>query len=126
MSSDALAASPYKIREDLTSALEKAVAEVAQTGAWLSAEQRLAIAIEARHAWDCQLCKRRKEALSPYSVEGEHDHLGELPETWVEAVHRIVTGSGRITQSWYESLLAADIIEEVEEVQAPTPRRVNW
>ena len=112
MSSNALATSPYKIREDLKSALENAVAEVAQTGAWLSAEQRLAIAIEARHAWDCQLCQRRKEALSPYSIDGEHDHLGGLPEAWVEAVHRIVTDSGRITQGWYESMLAAEILED--------------
>ncbi len=112
MSSEVLNDSPYPIRDDLKSALATAVDEVAQVGAWLTGVQRLAVAREARHAWDCKLCQRRKEALSPYAIEGEHDHLGELPEAWVEAIHRIVTDSGRITESWYESMLVAGIIED--------------
>ena len=104
--------SPLAVRDDLKSALTQAWSEVAQTGAWLSGEQRLAIANEARNAWQCKLCKRRKEALSPYTIEGDHEHLGALPDAWIEAVHRIVTDSGRITESWYDSIIAAGIIED--------------
>ncbi len=104
--------SPLTVRDNLKSALTQAWSEVAQTGAWLSGEQRLAIANEARNAWQCELCKRRKEALSPYTVQGDHEHLGALPDAWVEAVHRIVTDSGRITESWYDSTIAAGIAED--------------
>ncbi|MBT7950468.1 MAG: hypothetical protein HN764_02480 [Gammaproteobacteria bacterium] len=112
MLKDVLDNSPFLIRDDLKSAINKACSEVGQVGAWLSGEQRLAIANEARHAWECKLCQRRKEALSPYAIDGDHDHLGALPEAWVEAVHRIVTDSGRITESWYDSMIAAGIIED--------------
>ena len=104
--------SPLTVRDDLKSALTRAWSEVARTGDWLSGEQRLAIANEARNAWQCKLCQRRKEALSPYTVKGAHDHLGALPDAWVEAVHRIVTDSGRITESWYASTIAAGITED--------------
>lgn len=104
--------SPITVRDDLKSALSLAWSEVAQVGAWLSGEERFAIAGEARHAWACKLCQRRKEALSPYAIDGVHDHLGALPDAWIEAVHRIVTDSGRITESWYNSMIAAGIVED--------------
>jgi hypothetical protein len=112
MHADVLKSSPFIIRDDLNSALGIAWSEVAQIGSWLNGEQRLAIAGEARQAWGCKLCKKRKEALSPYGIEGEHDHLGLLPISWVEAVHRIVAGSGRITESWYDSMIASGIVED--------------
>ena len=104
--------SPLTVRDDLKSALTQAWSEVAQIGAWLSGEQRLAIANEARNAWQCKLCQRRKESLSPYTVKGDHEHLGALPDAWIEAVHRIVTDSGRITESWYDSTIVAGITED--------------
>ena len=104
--------SPLTVRYDLKSALTQAWSEVAQIGAWLSGEQRLAIVNEARNAWQCKLCQRRKESLSPYTVKGDHEHLGALPDAWIEAVHRIVTDSGRITESWYDSTIAAGITED--------------
>lgn len=112
MHTEVLDTSPIAVRDDLKSALTLTWSEVAQVGAWLSGEQRLAIASEARHAWACKLCQRRKEALSPYAIDGVHDHLGELADAWVEAVHRIVTDSGRITESWYDSMIAAGIVED--------------
>ena len=112
MQTDLLGTSPLIVRDDLRSALGRAWSEVAQVGAWLNAEQRLAIAGEARQAWLCKLCERRKEALSPYAIDGVHDHLGVLPESWIEAVHRIVTDSGRITESWYDSMIATGIVED--------------
>jgi hypothetical protein len=112
MHTEAPDTSNITIRDDIRSAISKACSEVAQAGAWLSGEQRLAIAREARQAWDCKLCQRRKEALSPYSIDGDHDHTGTLAQAWVEAVHRIVTDSGRITESWYDSMIAAGIVED--------------
>ena len=107
-----LASSPFVIRDDLASAFNQAVAEFGQTGAWLDGAQRIAVANEARYAWDCALCKRRKEALSPYAIDGEHDHLGVLPDRWVEAVHRIATDSGRITEKWYDSVVPNELTED--------------
>ena len=104
--------SPLTVRDDLKSALTQTWSEVAQISAWLSGEQRLAIANEARNAWQCKLCQRRKESLSPYTVKGDHEPLGALPDAWIEAVHRIVTDSGRITESWYASAIAAGITED--------------
>jgi len=112
MPTDILNSSNVVVRDDLNLALNVAWTEIAQVGAWLSAEQRIAIASEARQAWDCKLCQRRKEALSSYAINGEHDHAGALPDYWVEAVHRIVTDSGRITESWYDSMIAAGFVED--------------
>jgi hypothetical protein len=112
MHTEVLDASPVTVRDDIRSTLSLTWSEIAQVGAWLSGEERLAIANEARHAWGCKLCQRRKEALSPYNVVGAHDHLGTLPDSWIEALHRIVTDSGRITESWYDSMIAAGILED--------------
>lgn len=112
MHAKTLDTSPVSVRADITGALARTWNSVAEVGAWLTGEQRLAIANEARNAWNCPLCRRRKEALSPYSVDGDHAHLGVLPEPWIAAVHRIVTDSGRITESWYESVIADDMSED--------------
>lgn len=112
MTVDVLNDSPFSIRDDLRSAINTAWSEISEEGAWLSGEQRLAVAREARFAWGCNLCQQRKEALSPYAIKGEHDQLGELPGNWIEAIHRIVTDSGRITESWYHSTIAAGILED--------------
>jgi len=109
---EVLDASQITVRNDIRSAISLTWSELAQVGAWLTGDQRLAIAKEARHAWGCKLCQRRKEVLSPYNIDGAHDHLGELPNSWIEAVHRIVTDSGRITESWYDSMIALEMLED--------------
>ena len=112
MQLNALNVSPLPIRGDLKSALSRAWLEVSRTGAWLTGEQRLALAREARRAWACKLCQRRKEALSPYGSEESHDSVSRLPEAWVETIHRIVTDSGRITEGWYDTMIAKGILED--------------
>ncbi len=112
MQLNALNVSPLPIRGDLKSALSRAWSEVPRTGAWLTGEQRLAVAREARRAWACKLCQRRKQALSPYGSEGSHDSVSGLPEGWVETIHRIVTDSGRITEDWYDTMIATGILED--------------
>lgn len=103
---------PATIRPELLSALERAWVQLAEPGAWLTAEQRLAVAAEARNAWDCALCKERKDALSPYAIKGEHDHLGLVPDEWVDVIHRVVTDSGRLTQAWLNEKLDAGMGED--------------
>ena len=81
-------------------------------GTWLTGAERIAIAAEARNASQCALCQRRKEALSPHSVDGSHDHLGDLPELEVEQIHRIRTDPGRLSRSWYRKLRDGGMAEE--------------
>jgi hypothetical protein len=100
------------IRPDLMRALEAAWLVLAAPGTWWSGAERLDIAAEARHAEVCRLCQQRKQALSPYSVDGSHDSLGELPGEAVEAIHRLTTDAGRVTERWVRQLIDGRLGEE--------------
>lgn len=97
------------IRDDLIAARERAWQRIARPGTWWNGAQRIAIAAETRDAPECGLCRERKSALSPFAVTGKHDVVGQLPDAVVEVVHRVRTDSGRITRSWYESVLASGL-----------------
>jgi hypothetical protein len=101
--------SEIPIRPDLVEAEERAWAWLARPGTWLDASQKLAIAAETRNAHLCRLCRKRRDALSPYQVPGEHDSLGELSEAMVDVVHRIRTDSGRLTRTWYGQVLESGV-----------------
>ena len=103
---------PVPVREDIVAAHNRAWRRIARPGTWHSGEIRVRIAAETRNAKACRLCAARKEALSPYGVEGEHDCLGGLSDAAVEAVHRIATDPGRLTRKWYESLLTDGLTAE--------------
>ena len=75
---------------------------LAAPGSWWSGAQRVAIAQETRNALTCDFCARRKIALSPYALQGEHTHSGGLPEHAVDAVRRVITDQTRITQAYVE------------------------
>lgn len=94
------------VREDLPEAHRRAWARLARPGTWWTAAERLAIAAESRVATDCALCRKRKAALSPFTVDGKHDEAGRgaLPEAAVDAVHRLVTDASRLTGAWVEGL----------------------
>lgn len=110
-------AADVPVREDVSEALPYVWARIGQPGTWLNAHQRVAIAAETRHARTCPLCAERKAALSPYAVQGEHDHLGELPETWVDVIHRIVSDPGRLMEQWFRDATASGIkVEEYVEL----------
>ncbi len=100
------------IREGLARECSRAWERLASPGTWWTGAQRLAIAAEARQAQDCSLCRRRKDALSPYAVLGEHDTVGTLAPAIVEIVHRIVTDAGRLTKKWLHATLAQGVSEE--------------
>ena len=97
------------IREAIVEAHRDAWRRIANPGTWFDGRTRVAIAAETRNATDCGLCAKRKSALSPYTVEGAHDSLGDLPETVVEIVHRIATDPARLQRQWYEGMLAAGV-----------------
>lgn len=80
-------------------------------GTWWSGPDRVAIMAEVRSAHGCGLCRDRKQALTPYAVDGAHSSTNGLSSSAVEAVHRITTDPGRLTRSWAETIIE-DIGEE--------------
>lgn len=99
------------IRDDLAEAHRLAWQRIAEPGTWWNGAQRVAIAAETRAAEDCLFCRKRREALSPFGLQGEHDHVsGEiLPPAAIDAVHRIVTDATRLTSSWVNGLADQDV-----------------
>jgi hypothetical protein len=104
--------SALSIRDDLAAAHARAWERIARPGIWWDGAARVAIATETRQAPSCALCRRRKEALSPLAIEGNHDSLRQLPELAVEVVHRVRTDPGRLSESWYRGVIARGLSEE--------------
>lgn len=92
--------SPYAIRADISAAHAKFWDHLASAGNWWTGAERVAIAKEVRNALSCDYCVRRKQALSPYSFAGEHQHSEGLSEVAIDAVHRVITDQTRITKAW--------------------------
>ncbi len=107
-------ATPDPVRPDLVSAYRGAWAHIAQPGTWLTGAERVAVAEETRRARDCALCRERKAALSPFAVSGtDHDcGDGPLPKAIVDEIHRVTTDAARLTETWYQSLLADGLTAE--------------
>jgi len=109
---------PLLVRDDLSATHVRAWQRLAAPGTWWDGARRIAIAAETRNAAKCSYCRNCKDALSPYSVEGSHCGLGDLPESVVEVVHRIVTDPGRLTHAWFDraietGLSDAEFVETV-------------
>ncbi len=102
-----LESAAFHVRGDLSAALHEVWGRLARPGTWWSGLERVAIAAETRHALDCEFCARCKQSLSPFSVEGSHEPSSSepLPLSAVEAIHRIVNDSGRLTPGWFEQIL---------------------
>ncbi len=101
--------SPVPVRSTLAEGHRRAFERIARPGMWWTGPERVAIAAESRAAFDCELCKERKQALSPFAVDGEHDRptqegLAPLPDAAVDAVHRLVTDPARLSGEWVETL----------------------
>jgi hypothetical protein len=99
---------PVEMRTDMRHAIEVAWSELGECGAWLTAAERRAVAAEARRAWECSLCQQRRDALSPYTIAGDHDRGSTIPDRWIDVIHRVVTDSGRLTESWLRDQLDDD------------------
>jgi hypothetical protein len=102
---------PVPIRDDLAAAHARVWDRLGGPGTWWDGAERVAIAAETRHAPSCDLCLRRKEALSPAAIEGRHDRLGNLPHSVVEVVHRVCTDPGRLSEHWFRDVMAAGLGE---------------
>ena len=110
-------ATPIPVREDLPAAHTRAWQRLAKPGYWWTGAERVAIAAEVRNAWQCTLCKERKDALSPYAVSGEHDRVSTLPESALDVIHRVTTDSGRLHKTWYDEMLASGQISDGQYVE---------
>ncbi len=105
-------AAPFPVRADYAAAHQRYWQRLASAGAWCTGAERVAMAAEIRQAWNCTLCKARKEALTPAAVQGQHDHLGDLPAVVIEVIHRVVTDPGRLSQQWFQDRIADDLSAE--------------
>jgi hypothetical protein len=90
-----------EVRPDLAVSHDRFFERLRRPGSWWTGTERIAIATEARQAKSCDLCRQRKAALSPFSIEGAHDAATALAGPVVEAVHRLVTDPGRLTRRWF-------------------------
>ncbi len=102
----------YDIRPDLPEAYRKVWEKIALPGNWWSGADRVAIAAETRAAQTCELCKERKAALSPFSIEGLHDTSTNLQPIAVDAVHRVVTDVSRLTENWLSECVEQGLSHE--------------
>ena len=103
----------HAVRPRIIESHDKAIAAFSEPGTWLDAQTRTAILKERREAAHCSLCQARKQALTPYSVEGDHDAVTALPPELVEVVHRISNDSGRLTKRWFDKLIRSGMQAEV-------------
>jgi len=100
------------MRPELTKALDTAWRELGEPGVWWTGGERLRILSEARTARQCELCRVRKAALSPHTVAGCHDFATDLPAAAIEAIHRIVSDPGRLSEAWYRRTIELGLSDE--------------
>jgi hypothetical protein len=105
------------VRENLTATHQEMLGSFTRRGTWWTGAERRAIAAEARAARDCPLCARRKAALSPFSLDGDHVGPSDLAPRIVDVIHRIVTDPGRLARSWYERVVAEGVLSEERYVE---------
>ncbi len=103
----------HAVRPRIIESHDKAIAAFSEPGTWLEARTKTAILKERRVASQCTLCQARKSALTPYSVEGNHDYVTDLPAEIIEVVHRVTTDSGRLTKRWFDELMQSGMRAEV-------------
>ncbi len=105
-----------EVRSDLRSAHEQVWQKIAQPGPFFSAEDRVAMVLEARQSLLCTLCNKRKEALSPNAVAGEHDSVSQLAPVLVDLIHRIRTDPARFTKTVFDTVTETHAKEEYVEI----------
>lgn len=95
---------PCPVRHDLKEVNRRTWERMSRAGSWWSGAERIAIAAEVRNARDCALCAARKAALSPNAIPGVHHADGQLSPAVIDAVHRLTTDHGRVTEGWVLNL----------------------
>lgn len=102
----------YPVRADLRDKHAEAWRLIARPGPFWNAEARVQMVHEARAALACDLCRRRKDALSPNVVQGTHDAASALPAAVIDMIHRVRTDPARMTRSVFDGVLDAGIPAE--------------
>ena len=100
------------MRAELSDAVTGAWQTLGSCGVWWTGEERLTLAREARAARNCALCVTRKAAPIPQAVAGAHTTATALSAAAIEAIHRIVSDPGRLSEAWYKRTIAAGLSEE--------------
>ena len=100
------------MRADLTKAVETAWRALGQPGVWWTGSDRVQILLETRAAGQCELCRVRKKALSPHTVAGRHEAATNLRPEAIEAIHRIVSDPGRLSEAWYRRTTQSGLSDE--------------
>jgi hypothetical protein len=100
------------MRSELSEAVTRAWQAVGASGVWWTGEERVSIAREARAARVCPLCSARKAAAIPQAVMGMHATATALSAPAIEAVHRIVSDPGRLSEAWFKRTTASGLSEE--------------
>src|SRR5687767_4265954 len=100
------------MRDELTKAIATAWPCLGKPGVWWTGADRLQIARETRTARACPLCTVRKAALMPQVVAGEHVSSTTLSPSAIEAVHRIVSDPGRLSEAWYRRTTSSGLSDE--------------
>jgi hypothetical protein len=95
----------YRPRQELIDAHADVWRRIGEPGTWWNGADRRAMVAEARHAQRCSLCARRREALSPAAIKGHHDSVSDLPAAAVDVIHRVITDPGRLTRTWFDSVI---------------------
>lgn len=94
------------LSSDLRQAHLKSWQAIGQAGDFFTGAERVAMVETARAAVSCDICQRRKEALSPYSISGHHDGPQTLHEAIIDLIHRLRSDPGRLTKTWFDSVTA--------------------
>ena len=102
----------YPVRIDFTEGHRRYWKRLAEPGNWFTGTQRIAIAKEVRNAHNCDLCRKRKEAMSPNAVSGDHDKVTDLPDIIVDVIHRVITDNKRLTRAWFDTTTREGLTEE--------------
>ena len=102
----------YPIRPNLEQATRQAWEYLGKPGNWWTGAERAAFVTEVRSARDCRLCADRVEALSPNSVQGEHEAASTLPSVAIEATHRLTTDAARLSEEAIREWNAAGLTDE--------------
>ena len=98
------------VRDDITEAHRGVWAGIAAAGTWWTGAERVAIAAQTRRARTCDLCARRKAALSPYSINESHD-AGVLSAVVVDTVHRIASDPGRLSKRLLDDFVQSGLTD---------------
>ncbi len=99
------------IRADLPAAYRRVWETISKPGFWLTGEEKIAIVQAYRDALQCEFCVERKSALSPTHCESTHLCSTNLPEKYVDTIHRIVTDASRLSKGWLDGLYTEDFTD---------------